>query len=282
MAGIPDAARDDKRASTGIGGLDRILGGGLPQGHLFLVEGEPGSGKTTMGLQFLLAGAAAGEPTMYVTLSESMFELRKVASSHHFSLDAISVFEYTPKEDSLRAEDQYSAFHPSEVEFTDITKSILDNIERVKPVRVVFDSLSEIRLLARDSLRYRRQILALKHFFGNRCCYCDTELAPGLVAQDHLIPMNKTGLGLHAWGNVVPACGPCNAKKQGGDWRDFIIERAGPHAAERHARMKAFLDHYKYAPTHDLREVAEELYEEVGAIAMTLIESKVKRVRAKL
>jgi hypothetical protein len=122
----------------------------------------------------------------------------------------------------------------------------------------------------------------IRDFFGNRCCYCDTELAPGLVAQDHLIPMNKTGLGLHAWGNVVPACGPCNAKKQGGDWRDFIIERAGPHAAERHARMKAFLDHYKYAPTHDLREVAEELYEEVGAIAMTLIESKVKRVRAKL
>lgn len=125
-------------------------------------------------------------------------------------------------------------------------------------------------------------VVKIKEFFLGRCCYCDVELGPGLVAQDHLVPMNKSGLGLHAWGNVVPACGPCNAKKQGGDWRDFIIERAGAHAAERHARMKQFLEHYGYRPTHDLRDVAEELYEEVGAIAMTLIDSKVKRVRSKI
>src|SRR5579872_5048382 len=118
---VVDGSKDDHadhRASTGIGGLDVVLGGGLPQGHLFLVEGEPGSGKTTMGLQFLLAGAEKGERTMYITLSESLFEIGKVAQSHHWSLDKIAIFEYAPKEDSLRAEDQYSAFHPSEVEFT--------------------------------------------------------------------------------------------------------------------------------------------------------------------
>ena len=124
----------------------------------------------------------------------------------------------------------------------------------------------------------REDLATIKDFFLGRCCYCDTELGPGLTAQDHLVPMNKTGLGLHAWGNVVPACGPCNAQKQGGDWRDFIIQRAGIHASERHARMRAFLTQYRYEPTRDLRNVAEELYEEVGAIAMTLIESKIKRV----
>jgi hypothetical protein len=128
----------------------------------------------------------------------------------------------------------------------------------------------------------KSDVATIKEFFLDRCCYCDVELGPGVVAQDHLVPMNKSGLGLHAWGNVVPACGPCNSKKQGGDWRDFIIQRAGEHAAERHQRMKQFLDQYGYKPTRDLRAVAEELYDEVGAIAMTLIESKVKRIGSKL
>ena len=130
--------------------------------------------------------------------------------------------------------------------------------------------------------RGAKDFAKIQQFFGGRCCYCDIELVVGATAQDHLIPLNKTGLGLHAWGNVVPACQACNAKKQGGDWRDFIIERAGPQAGERHARMKAFLEEYAYKPAQDLRDVAEELYEEVGAIAMTLINSKVKRVREKI
>jgi circadian clock protein KaiC len=164
------AQGDDSRCSTGIVGLDDILIGGLPRRHLFLIEGEPGTGKTTMGLQFLRAGVQEGERVMYVTLSESRSEIEGVARSHGWSLDGIDIFEYTPTEDSLRPEDQYSAFHPSEVEFQDTTQNILHQIEAVQPTRVVLDSLSELRLLARDSLRYRRQILALKDYFTNRNC----------------------------------------------------------------------------------------------------------------
>ncbi len=163
-------AGTDLRISTGIAGLDDVLGGGLPEGHFFLVEGVPGTGKTTLGLQFLMEGAQAGEKVLYVTLSESKAEIEKVARSHGWSLAGVTIFEYTPTEDSLRPEDQYSAFHPSEIEFQDTTQTILNQVENVQPRRVVLDSLSEIRLLARDSLRYRRQVLALKHFFSNRNC----------------------------------------------------------------------------------------------------------------
>ena len=162
--------KDDVLVATGIAGLDDVLGGGFPRGHFFLVEGEPGAGKTTLGLQFLMDGARRGEPVLYVTLSESESEIRKVARSHRWSLDGVTVYEFTPTEDSLRPEDQYSAFHPSDVEFEDTTQSILREVDRLQPQRVVLDSLSEIRLLARDSLRYRRQVLALKHFFANRNC----------------------------------------------------------------------------------------------------------------
>jgi len=161
---------EDERVSTGIKGLDDVLNGGFPQGHFFLIEGEPGTGKTTLGLQFLMQGARKGEKSLYVTLSESKREIEKVARSHRWSLEGVTIFEFTPTEDSLRPEDQYSAFHPSEVEFQDTTQNILREVERVQPTRVVLDSLSEIRLLARDSLRYRRQVLALKHFFTNRNC----------------------------------------------------------------------------------------------------------------
>jgi circadian clock protein KaiC len=162
--------QDDELICTGIAGLDDVLKGGLPRGHFFLVEGEPGSGKTTLGLQFLMEGARNGEQVLYVTLSESEKEVKQVARSHGWSLGNVTLFEFTPTEESLRPEDQYSAFHPSDVEFEDTTQSILNEVERTQPTRVVLDSLSEIRLLARDSLRYRRQVLGLKHFFANRNC----------------------------------------------------------------------------------------------------------------
>jgi len=156
------------RAATGIEGLDYILGGGFPVHRMYLIEGDPGAGKTTLALQFLLAGARQGEPGVYATLSETEEELRDVARSHGWSLDGITVCELQTAEESLKADSQYTFFHPSEVELSETTRSVLETVERVKPRRVVFDSLSEMRLLARDSLRYRRQILALKHYFTGR------------------------------------------------------------------------------------------------------------------
>jgi circadian clock protein KaiC len=158
------------RASTGVAGLDQIIGGGFPQHRMYLVEGDPGAGKTTLALQFLLAGLQAGEAGVYATLSETEEELRDVARSHGWSLDGITICELQTAEESLKADSQYTLFHPSEVELSETTRAVLDTVERVRPARVVFDSLSEMRLLARDSLRYRRQILALKHYFTGQCC----------------------------------------------------------------------------------------------------------------
>ncbi|HEX7338245.1 MAG TPA: ATPase domain-containing protein [Gemmatimonadales bacterium] len=152
---------------TGVPGLDSVMSGGYPTHHMFLVEGDPGTGKTTLALQFLLEGARRGEKGLYVTLSENAEELAAVAASHGWSLDGIEVFELMPGEEALRPDAQYTVFHPSEVELTSTTQAIFETIARVHPVRVVFDSLSELRLLARDSLRYRRQILAFKQFFSH-------------------------------------------------------------------------------------------------------------------
>jgi circadian clock protein KaiC len=160
----------DPRLTTGSPGLDDILNGGFPANRLYLIEGDPGTGKTTLALQFLLEGARQGEPVLYVTLSETKEELLSVARSHGWSLDGLDIHELVPPEESLRAESQYTIFHPSEVELGDTTNAVLAEVERIQPRRVVFDSLSEMRLLARDPLRYRRQILALKQFFAGRQC----------------------------------------------------------------------------------------------------------------
>lgn len=157
------------RVDTAIAGLDAILGGGLPADRLYLVEGDPGTGKTTLALQFLLAGVRRKEPVLYVTLSETHDELRAVADSHGWSLDGVSIHELS-SDASLRSDTQYTVFHPSEVELGDTMNTVLATLERVRPRRVVFDSLSEMRLLARDPLRYRRQILALKQFFVGHDC----------------------------------------------------------------------------------------------------------------
>ena len=157
-------------ASTGIAGLDDVLAGGFPRNHLFLIEGHPGTGKTTMALQYLLAGEREGEKGLYVTLSESKDEIIEVGKSHGWSLDRLPIFEMTPDEEDLSPEEQYTVFHPSDVELNDTTKLVLQQVDRENPSRVVFDSLSELRLLARDALRYRRQILALKRYFAGRKC----------------------------------------------------------------------------------------------------------------
>jgi len=158
------------RAATGVEGLDNILGGGFPINRMYLLEGDPGAGKTTLALQFLLTGVALGEPGVYATLSETEEELRDVAASHGWSLDGITICELQTAEESLKADSQYTLFHPSEVELSETTRAVLETVERVRPMRIVFDSLSEMRLLARDSLRYRRQILALKHYFRGQSC----------------------------------------------------------------------------------------------------------------
>jgi circadian clock protein KaiC len=157
------------RASTGIAGLDDVLGGGLPVNHLYLVEGNPGSGKTTLGLQFLLEGARLGEKGLYVTLSETAAELRSGAASHGWSLDGIELFELVSDE-GLGAEAEQSILHPSEIELGETVHGVMDVVKRLQPSRVVFDSLSEMRLLAQNPLRYRRQVLALKKFFAERKC----------------------------------------------------------------------------------------------------------------
>jgi circadian clock protein KaiC len=158
------------RVRTGIAGLDDILGGGLPKGHLYLVEGDPGTGKTTLALQFLLEGTRKGESVIYVTLSESRRELEDVARSHGWEAESLQIYEMVAPEDDLSPEAQYTVFHPSEVELADTITAILQQVDELRPQRVVFDSLSELRMLARDPLRYRRQILALKRHFAGRSC----------------------------------------------------------------------------------------------------------------
>ncbi len=163
------AGSSSEKASTGIAGLDYLLRGGLPSDRIHLVEGHPGSGKTTFGLQFLLQGVKRGESCMYITLSETAAELRANAASHGWDLSGIHIQELQPAE-NLRPEEQYTLFHPSEIELGDLSRSVFDAVETLKPMRAVLDSVSDMRLLARDSLRYRRQILGLKQFFAGRGC----------------------------------------------------------------------------------------------------------------
>jgi circadian clock protein KaiC len=158
-----------ERAITGVPGLDYLLRGGLPCHRIHLIEGHPGAGKTTLGLQFLLEGVRRGESCMYITLSESADELRANAASHGWDLSGIHMQELQPAE-NLRPDEQYTLFHPSEIELGDLSRSVFEAVEKFKPARTVLDSVSDMRLLARDSLRYRRQILGLKQFFAGRGC----------------------------------------------------------------------------------------------------------------
>ncbi len=161
---------DPQLIKTGIAELDSILLGGLTANRVYLLHGTPGAGKTTLAMQFLLEGVKSGEPVLYVTLSETTRELKAASASHGFVLDGIEFLELIAEEADLMPDKQYTMFQPSEVELNVTTKRITDEIERVKPRRVVIDSLSEVKLLAQSALRFRRQVLALKQFFIGREC----------------------------------------------------------------------------------------------------------------
>ena len=159
---------DARQIATGNEGLDTILRGGLPANRLYLLEGAPGSGKTTLALQFLHHAIQAGEKTLYITLSETREELAVVAASHGWDLDEFTVFELSAMTDVFGEGREQSVLHPWEMELSETVKLIEAEVEKHNPSRVVFDSLSELRLLAQDPLRYRRQVLALKQFFAGR------------------------------------------------------------------------------------------------------------------
>lgn len=178
----PQNKQTDAFISTGIAGLDSILAGGLTKDRLYLLEGDPGTGKTTMALQFLIEGARRGETVLYITLAENEVELRAVAQSHGFRMDGITVHEIIPAEGVLDPDEQYTVFHPSEVELGETNRLILAQIDKLNPTRVVLDSLSELQLLAGNPLRYRRHVLALKQYFAKRACtalFLDDKTAVG-------------------------------------------------------------------------------------------------------
>jgi circadian clock protein KaiC len=178
----PQNKQTDAFISTGIPGVDAILAGGLTKERLYLLEGDPGTGKTTMALQFLLEGARRGEPVLYITLAENEVELRAIAESHGFALDGVTVFEIISSESVLNLDEQYTVFHPSEIELDETNRRILSQIDQLNPTRVVLDSLSELQLLAGSPLRYRRHVLALKQYFSKRACtalFLDDKTAVG-------------------------------------------------------------------------------------------------------
>ena len=239
--------------STGIAGLDDILSGGLCPNHLYLVEGNPGTGKTTMALQFLLQGSRIGQKSLYVTLSESKTEILEIAESHGWSLGSVDVFEMNENEDDIRPEAQYTVFNPSDMELADCTAAVLAEVDRLQPTRVVFDSLSELRLLARDSLRYRRQILGLKRYFSGR--NCTVLLLDDRTAERHDLQLQSIAHGVIMMESVEREYGIKRRrlevrKLRGAQFRegfhDYTIKRGG---LEVYPRLIASEHHLTLLPT---------------------------------
>jgi len=221
------------RVATGITGLDDILGGGFPPDRLYLIQGDPGTGKTTLALKYLMEGRDRGETGLFITLSETADELHTVAESHGWSLEGIEVFELSAAQQH-RTSEANTLFHPSEVERNEVTQVLLDEIARVHPTRVVLDSLSEMRLLAQNPLRFRRQILALKQYFvGKRCTVLmlDDKLKGDNEAQAHTVAH-----GVMEFEQMAPQYGAERrrlriVKLRGvqfrGGWHDYTIVRGG-------------------------------------------------------
>ncbi len=223
----------ENRLTTGVAGLDEVLRGGLQPSRLYLVEGTPGTGKTTLALQFLLAGAAAGLRALYITLSESERELRGVAATHGWSLDGIEIFELVTEE-GLDPESDQTILHPSELELGETTRGVMARVEAQQPQLVVFDSLSEMRLLAQNPLRYRRQVLALKHFFNQRRCtvlMLDDRTSESGDVQLHsiahgVITLEQVALDFGAERRRLRVMKMRGTQYEGG-YHDFAIQRGG-------------------------------------------------------
>lgn len=226
------------RSQTGIAGLDDILAGGFTPNRLYLIEGDPGAGKTTLALQYLLEGRRVGEKGLYLTLSETREELMAGAASHGWSLDGIEVVELVPRE--LTGDDNITMFNPSEVELSETTKAVLEAIEKSDSRRIVFDSLSEMRLLAQSSLRYRRQILALKQFFVGR--QCTVLLLDDGTSEGPDLQLQSIAHGVISLAQMAPEYGAERrrlrvAKFRGtkfrGGYHDFTILQDGIHVFPR-------------------------------------------------
>lgn len=225
---------DAVRVSTGSVGLDDILGGGLDADRMYLYEGRPGSGKTTIAMQFLLEGARRGEKVMYIALSETRRELGLVARRHGWSLDGIDIFELVPAERTLDPAMELTVLHPAEMELSETTKSVFDRVAETNPTRIVFDSLSELRLLAQNPLRYRRQVLALKHFFAQR--RATVILLDDLSSQDNDLQLHSISHGVVLLEQLAIDYGAERrrlrvVKMRGiqfrGGFHDFTIQRGG-------------------------------------------------------
>lgn len=222
------------RSLTGVPGLDEVLHGGLIAERIYLLDGNPGAGKTTLALQYLLEGKRAGERCLYITLSETRRELLSNARSHGWSLEGIEIFELIADDLHADSDGELTMFHPAEVELTTTTRRMLDKIEALKPQRLVLDSLSEMRLLAESSLRYRRQIVGLKHFLAGRQCtvlLLDDRTAEGMDMQ-----LQSVAHGVFSLESYTPAYGRTLrqmrvVKFRGSDFRsglhDFNIQRGG-------------------------------------------------------
>lgn len=193
------------RSPTGVPGLDEVLHGGLLSGRLYLVDGNPGAGKTTLAIQYLLEGLRAGERCLYVTLSESEAELVAGARSHGWSMDGIEIVEIIADARELASEEQLTMYHLAEVELSETTRKLLDAVEAYRPQRMVLDSLSELRLLAQGSLRYRRQVLALKQFFAGR--NCTTLFLDDRTTEDSDLQLQSIAHGVISLDSRTPAYG---------------------------------------------------------------------------
>jgi circadian clock protein KaiC len=235
-------------ASSGIAGLDDVLRGGFPRDCLFLVAGTPGTGKTTLAMQFLLAGVGQGERCLYVTLSETRAEIAKVARSHGWDLSKLDMTELVPSEQRLSADSQLTVFNPSELELGETTEALLEAVKTLRPQRLVIDSLSELRLIAQNPLRYRRQILALKQYFSDReCTVLMLDDRTGGPEDDHLQSIAHGVVALEQLANQFGAerrrlrVGKLRGVPFRGGYHDFAIRTGGldvfPRlvAAEHHA-----------------------------------------------